>query len=267
MKYCKNCGKEIDIKHTFCNSSCSAKYNNIHRVVHSRKLKECRRSIDRQVCCKYCGTPVTGLKVVCSNCKPFVHSKRLVQMHKASGSTLNLTDFWRQTIERIALQYESGESTLTLEKQLGIPKETVWFNLKKLGVVRTLSEAGSNRFIKDRGTECLYNKKHCHGWHESWEGILGFYRSSYELDYAKSLDVQRIPYRIEYRDAFTKYYDSQLNRFRVARPDFYLPETQEVVEVKSSFTYDEQNMKDRFKSYRERGYIPKLLLEGKFVDL
>ena len=35
------------------------------------------------------------------------------------------------------------------------------------------------------------------GHHVSWEGLEFFYRSSYELEYAKQLDEQKIPYRVE----------------------------------------------------------------------
>jgi predicted nuclease of restriction endonuclease-like RecB superfamily len=53
---------------------------------------------------------------------------------------------------------------------------------------------------------------------------------------------------------------------RVAIPDFYLSESNTIVEIKSNWTYDEQNMKDKFKVYKEHGYNFKLILEGKEVD-
>ena len=34
-----------------------------------------------------------------------------------------------------------------------------------------------------------------------------------------------------------------------------------IVEIKSTFTYDEQNMKDKVKAYNEQGYNFKLILE------
>ena len=49
-------------------------------------------------------------------------------------------------------------------------------------------------------------------------------------------------------------------RNRVAVPDFYLPETNEIIEIKSSWTFDKQNMKDKFIAYKNLGYIPKVIL-------
>lgn len=49
-------------------------------------------------------------------------------------------------------------------------------------------------------------------------------------------------------------------RNRVAIPDFYLPETNEIIEIKSSWTFDKQNMKDKFIAYKKLGYAPKVIL-------
>ena len=59
------------------------------------------------------------------------------------------------------------------------------------------------------------------------------------------------------------YWDSQLQKERIAIPDFYLPHEKLLVEVKSDWTYDETNMNDKVKSYKEHGYNVKLILEHK----
>ena len=46
---------------------------------------------------------------------------------------------------------------------------------------------------------------------------------------------------------------------RVAIPDFYIPSLNMIVEIKSCWTYDEQNMKDRVKAYKKLGYNFKLV--------
>ena len=48
---------------------------------------------------------------------------------------------------------------------------------------------------------------------------------------------------------------------RFAFPDFYLPEQNLIVEVKSAFTLDVQNMKDKFLQYKALGYNVDLLYE------
>jgi len=60
-----------------------------------------------------------------------------------------------------------------------------------------------------------------------------------------------------------EYFDTILQSKRIAIPDFYLPETNGIVEIKSSWTYDEQNMKDKVKEYRKLGYDFKLMLNKK----
>jgi hypothetical protein len=105
------------------------------------------------------------------------------------------------------------------------------------------------------------NSKYKHGWHTTWDGKQVFYRSSYELDFCDELDNKKIPYTMEKLRIL--YWDSQLNKQRVAIPDFYLSDTNEIVEVKSDYTLDKQNMLDKKKAYLEHGYKFKLILEHK----
>lgn len=79
------------------------------------------------------------------------------------------------------------------------------------------------------------------------------------MDFAKQLDESKIKYEVE--NLRIEYWDTKSNCYRIAIPDFYLPETNEIVEIKSSWTYDEQNMKDRFKRFKELGYSCKLILD------
>ena len=64
-----------------------------------------------------------------------------------------------------------------------------------------------------------------------------------------------------------KYWDSQRNEYRCAIPDFYIPSTNTIVEIKSSWTLDEQNMKDKIKVYKELGYNTKLICDYKERDI
>lgn len=102
-------------------------------------------------------------------------------------------------------------------------------------------------------------------WHTTWTGDSVFLRSSYEIDYASWLDENQILYSVE--ELRIEYYDSQQDKTRVAIPDFYLTSTNEIVEIKSDYTLDIQEMLDKFEAYKNKGYIPKLVLEGKEVDI
>ena len=93
-----------------------------------------------------------------------------------------------------------------------------------------------------------------------------FYRSSYELDYMRMMDDKKIKYRGENYLKF-EYYDTQMKKMRIALPDFYLPETNTIVEIKSHWTYDKQNMIDRVAVYKKHGYSFKLILDHKEMPL
>ena len=99
------------------------------------------------------------------------------------------------------------------------------------------------------------------GWYKTWKGNEIYLRSSYEEDYAKELDENKINY--EYESLQIKYFDTQQNKFRCAIPDFYLPDTNTIVEIKSTWTLDIQEMKDKVKAYKDLGYNFKLILEHK----
>lgn len=101
--------------------------------------------------------------------------------------------------------------------------------------------------------------------HKSWEGKTFLLRSTYEQDFALELDSTRTSYLVE--ELVIEYYDTVLNKERIAIPDFYLPETGEIVEIKSDFTLDIQEMLDKFLAYKKLGYSPKLILEHEEIDL
>ena len=109
------------------------------------------------------------------------------------------------------------------------------------------------------------NSKFKTSWHLTWDNKYVFLRSSYELKYANELDCKQIIYEVETLKII--YWDSQLCKERIAIPDFYLPETNEIVEIKSNWTFNEQNMKDKFKAYRDFGFKPKLILNFKEIEI
>jgi len=57
-----------------------------------------------------------------------------------------------------------------------------------------------------------------------------------------------------------KYWDSQLNKERTAIPDFYLPDENLIIEIKSNYTYNKTNIKNKVKAYKKLGYSFKLEL-------
>ena len=99
----------------------------------------------------------------------------------------------------------------------------------------------------------------------TWEGKEIYLRSSYEEEYAKELDSLKIKYEVE--SIRISYFNKVKDREAIAVPDFYLPETNTIVEIKSDFTLDIEEMICKFDKYKELGYNVKLLLEKEEVDL
>lgn len=133
--------------------------------------------------------------------------------------------------------------------------------LSKLIKFRSVEQSTKNA-IKT-GRYKLANTKtkyHCQ-WHTTWFGARVYCRSSYEKDFCDELDAKKIQYSME--SLVIQYYDTQLQKMRYAYPDFYLPDSNTIVEVKSAWTLDKQNMKDRVAKFLELGYNFDLLYEHK----
>ena len=101
--------------------------------------------------------------------------------------------------------------------------------------------------------------------HTTWNGKEVFFRSSFELDYAKELDEKQIDYEVEF--SHIKYWDSQKQEYRCAIPDFYIPKDNMIVEIKSSYTLDKQNMIDKKKAYLNLGYKFKLICDHNELEI
>ena len=138
--------------------------------------------------------------------------------------------------------------------------------LKTLGIkTLTSKEANKLSYILGRNGNAIIENQYHQSWHTTWNNKEVYLRSSYELDYAKELDEQQIEYDVEC--FHIKYFDSIQNEYRCAIPDFYLPETNTIVEIKSKWTLDRQNMKDKIKAYKDLGYNTKLICEHKEIYL
>ena len=145
--------------------------------------------------------------------------------------------------------------------------ESLIYTFKLMGFkTRSLSESIINGWLQNKfNTDDIPTTYFKSGWHKTWDGNDVFLRSSYEFDFAEELDKKKISYQVEFERIL--YFDSIKNQERLAIPDFYLPETNTIVEVKSSWTLDKQNMIDKRKAYLELGYNFKLLYEHQFVEL
>lgn len=169
--------------------------------------------------------------------------------------------YWNQ---HLSLQEIKDKFPLCTKDLSGLKKL-----LNSIGIKLRTTKQGINNFIKqhpDRvsdqsGLNINYQFKS--GWHTTWNNKQIFYRSSDELNFALQLDEKKINYEVEKVRIF--YYDTQKQCERLAIVDFYLPDTNELIEIKGFRWYSEttkQNMRDKFVAYKKAGYIPHLIVNN-----
>lgn len=215
--------------------------------------------------CKYCGQEITEKNhyKACPECRSYF---KLPLYKKLGLETGSLKSRYEKALTILKdLYFVQRLSSLEIWKKTGVNFRTMRDLFQENGLhTRNLSEGTKTALLEGR-LHLGSCPKYKHGWHTTWEGIQVYYRSSYELEFAKKLDSERIPYKVEFLKIH--YWDSVEKKERIAIPDFFLPETNEIVEVKSSYTYKKQEMKDKFETYSRLGYKPKLLLGNQFVTL
>lgn len=302
---CPVCGKPIPYKDKswkkFCSSSCAAKYNNLKRekevyIKQSKTIREHLGTYDgndfsshtyknskykkekkplaavraKIKTCKICGS----IKGECKHpeiCKKYLLLKSLVKfgLDYSKKGTEEIYDEYFRIKKQLEDDYRHHINDEELIDKYGYTSGLANFHkvLKSLGIrIRSLSESQIEAyFFHDFSNNCNSHPKYKEGWHKSWDGKEYYLRSSYEFDFAKELDEHKIAYKVE--NFRIKYFDTKKCEYRCAIPDFYLPSTNEIVEIKSNWTLDIQNMKDRFKAYNELGYRPKLILEHKETNI
>jgi len=245
---CSVCGKEMWVK----------------KQADTKKIKcdECKW-IEKNTC-KYCSQLPCKRSDVCKKHQIFPALIKYFGFNENKIGTIDVYEEFDRVKNMLIEDY--------WDKELSMPDMVEKYNhyhvrnfvkiLKSLDIdTRNLEQAGLNTY-KNKIVEnysCNNNYNYKQGWHKTWNNKDVFYRSSYELEYAEQLDEQQIDYDME--NLRIVYWDSQLLRQRIAIPDFYLPKSNTIVEIKSNYTYDEQNWKDRIKAYKEHGYEYKLILE------
>lgn len=157
------------------------------------------------------------------------------------------------------------ESMLTLMKKFNIPSSRTMDIIFRLFDIesRSLSESNINAINTNRST-MPSNHVFKHIFHKSWFGEIFCLRSSYEEAYAIQLDSNKTKYFVEHLRI--KYFHTEQNRYRIAIPDFYLPDSNTIVEVKSNYWLDEKEMRDKKLAYTSLGYNFILNLEHQLLE-
>jgi len=289
---CHKCEKEFEVKEReklfpkkekyFCSRSCANSHivTKEHREKVSKTIlsKNNKFNVTKLKKCKICGNFYISTEgciqtFLCGN-----HSTKLNSLYKLgfNKKVLGNKEEVEKELERIKnilIQeyFNKKLSASAINKKYGnVYKRDEAFSLilKFFNIKRrshssavSLSYQEGRSYPRKAGKDYQYKQ----GWHTTWNGKRVYYRSSYELDYAKELDEKKVNYEME--NLRIVYFDTQLKKKRTAFPDFYIPSENLIVEIKGDYTYNEQEMKDKFKVYKKLGYNCKLILEHKEINI
>lgn len=259
---CCRCGKEVWVKCVRKNVLCDECRG--YKLIFDKTLNKFLPH------CNVCG----AVKGQCKRPDICKHVQLLKSMVKYFG-------FDKTAIgtERVYEEFEKCRNLLIEEywdNNLSLPEIVEKYHHKNVGTlgiffkhlnipIRNRSQGQTNAIRMCKRDLMPPPPKYHFGHHIDWQGNNWFFRSSYEEKQMIEYDSKNINYKVEALRIL--YYDTSLCRQRVAIPDFYLPDTNEIVEIKSNYTYNEQNMKDKFKAYVEHGFKPKLILDFKEVEV
>ena len=157
-------------------------------------------------------------------------------------------------------------SMITIMKKFGIPStKTLDILFREFDIeARSLSDACKNSIEEGRSNPIENFNSFVHIWHTTWDGKAVLLRSSVEKRFAQLLDDQREPYEVECLRI--KYFDAELQQYRIAIPDFYLPRLHKIIEVKADYWLDPINMESKRIAYQKLGYSFALYLENELIE-
>lgn len=220
--------------------------------------------------CRICGRKLINGK--CPNEFCNIHPNidfNILSKYFGFDTTKVGTIYVEQEFQRIKdmlndLYWTKHMSGLQINSLFSLPKNSIYCYFKLFGInKKSLSYAIKESIEENRVNQIRLKSKY--ELYITWQNKKIFLRSANEIKYAEYLDSKKILYEYEYFRI--KYFDTQINDYRYAIPDFYLPETNTIVEIKSAFTLDVINMRDRSLEYQKLGYKFKLILDFKEISL
>ena len=264
---CKKCGQIIKVSilcsdNIYCDecrkSPKKADTSDTAKDIRKRKRKIYKNGV---YLCKYCD------KEICERpniCKKFTQ-KNVYELYLgfdlSKKGTVEFYNEFDRIVNNLKKDYYDDELSFTeIGKKYKMNYQTVHMLFKNLGLsARTNSEAVINA-IKN-GKQIFDNLNpypYKSGYHINWKGEKIHYRSNYEREYYEILDKDKVNYEIEKLRII--YYDTQKKKRRISIPDIYIKDLNEIIEIKSKWTLDEINMRDKIKAYKKLGYNVKLMI-------
>jgi len=279
---CKHCGKEFEVKCTeykynkgeyrhYCCEKCS--HTRIFSDETKRKISE-HHYPKAEKYCKICGKKINKYsrnKFCSDECKHInKYIKTLIKYFGFDKNTIGTVKVFDE-IKRVReilqkLYWDDNLTSSDIAKKFNYPnycnitgKIFIYLNIKS----RTPKQSLKLNMLNGHAQLYTSSQKYHTEWHTTWDNNSVYLRSSYETDFANELDKQKIHYDCE--SLRIKYFDTQRNEYRCAIPDFII--NNNIYEIKSNYTLDIQNMKDKFESYKHAGYNSYLILEHKITNL
>lgn len=267
---CLYCDNELSKEQTkFCSHSCSAKYNK-GRIVSDETKEKIRQALlkpKKIKLCSKCGQEHCKNLEVCNHTIKWF--KNLVffgfDINKIGTNDIYI-EYYRikELLEKEYIENELSPNDIALKYNYGKKSENILHLLKSFKIkTRGISESVTNACLQGKlnnyikGSINEYQFKY--GWYKTWYDKLVYYRSSYELDYAKKLDEKKVYYEMEFFRI--KYWDTVKCKYRVSIPDFFIKDKNKIVEIKSRVSFNKQNMIDKFNEYIKLGFTVSLILE------
>ena len=268
QKVCPQCGITFYTKNKLkvtCNSSCSNRYFRGHKTINQRR--QISNKLTKTRYCKWDGSIINrnidGNRKVCKKHKNLYAMRRFLHRLGCNMNKLGTPDIWNEynnIVNSLFTDYYiSMMSLCDLEKKYNINCNLLGFHLPKIfgKPLRNREESARCCFVNRKIPVNNKPFKYKSGYHIGFNGKQYHYRSSYELEYYKLLDIQKIEYLVE--PLYIKYFDTIKNIWRYAVPDLYIPSSNTIIEIKSLYTYDKQNMIDKYNEYKKQ-YNFKLIL-------
>lgn len=259
---CENCNNEHEHNYgsgRFCSIKCSRSFST------RDKRKEINEKVSKTLTknkrgnCNSCNCEIDKKIKYCKECKKYSSYKNLFSKLNINEDNVVISN--KLALEILSdLYFNKRYSKYMIYEEYGINSNTLYnyFNKNEISL-RSITESIINAYKEERLTlnnNVTYSKSE---WHTTWNNKKVYLRSSYEKDFANKLDIEKIDYEVE--NLRIEYFDTKTETYRISIPDFYIPESNTIVEIKSTYTLDEINMRDKQKSYIENGYKFKLILD------
>lgn len=268
-RYCANSKPSKKVSHTctFCNKEFVAD------IRHADVCEDCHRVHNKsKIRCNICGQ-LNCANDFCKSGNKLTQIKTLIKYFTFNRELLGtkfVFEEWNRVKNMLSsLYWDEGKTSSELASMFGYPDGAnlvshIFDNLKipkktvSVGVQQAIKNGVSNIPLN------TYSKYKC-GWHTTWKNTQVYLRSSYELAVATKLDELKLDYVVE--KLRIEYYDKNQNKTRVAVPDFYLPEHNMIIEVKSDYTLDKDEMLCKKEAYELLGYNFVLVCDHKILEL